>query len=96
MLLIIFLAFSTACLELSFQSYMTRGMIFEFLFVKLKRLETKSPALSKVLGLCPYCNGFWLAVFFYIYTFNEVSVYLFLCTGIQFVFIYIYLNYIKK
>jgi hypothetical protein len=42
--------------------------------------------LSKPLGLCPYCNGTWIAIIVYIYFFS-LSLQIFLFIGITWFFI---------
>lgn len=44
--------------------------------------------LSKPLGLCPYCNGTWVAIFYYILWFKTVDFNLFLLIGVNWLFIH--------
>lgn len=47
--------------------------------------------LAKPLGLCPYCNGTWIAIIVYIYYFG-ISIELFLFIGIVWFFIKLLYN----
>lgn len=65
----IFFAFLAACLELTFQEYMQKDMIFEKYGMWLACLFLRKSwqrKLAMVLGYCRFCNGFWTAVGVYL------------------------------
>lgn len=101
-LLVIVFSFSVACLALTFQYYQTEGMIFEWyrafwlhkirhdrILEKYKR-QTKTSRLlvyvSKPLGMCPYCNGAWIAIIFGAIQFKDIFSIL-LVVGVSWLFI---------
>ena len=98
-------AFLAACLELAFQEYQQPKMIFDWYRNMLVNWskdiiigqgnDIKRPMWKKkvalVLGLCPYCNGFWIAVtVFFLAGFHWP--YLLLFTGLN----YVCIRFIQK
>jgi hypothetical protein len=84
------LSFLAACLELSFQEYQEKDMIFAKYGRFLNQLWLKKGIyrkLAMVLGVCPFCNGFWVAVIFYILYYKEISLLILLFTGLNYLFI---------
>jgi hypothetical protein len=85
-----FLSFITACLELSFDEYMGKDMIFVKYKMFLQRLYQKKGLyrkLSMILGMCPFCNGLWVAVIFYVLYYKEISLLILLFTGLNYFWI---------
>jgi hypothetical protein len=65
---LLLISFLAACVEIMFQEYMTREMILEPYFNILKKLYRSGKFgkwISKPLGLCRFCHGFWIALFIY-------------------------------
>jgi hypothetical protein len=87
----IFYSFLAACLEMAFQEYMDRNMIFEWYFTFISKLYSRGGLLKKismVMGKCIFCHGFWLSVAIYIWhykSFNIVNMLLF--AGLNWFFI---------
>ena len=101
---LIVLAVLTASLSLCFYHFLEPGMIFNWYALFLRRLRYgKEPKaikgvlvenkfwayLVKPLGLCPYCNGTWIAIgvytYIYFYSFNLIL--LLLLIGVNWLFI---------
>ena len=89
--LFILVAVLSAFLAIQYQEYLGHNMIlFQF---KKKVLNRLPENLAKPLGLCIFCNSFWVAVSIYVYfcfrTFSfELDVLLF--TSINYITIKIY------
>ena len=86
----VLLSFLSACLEMSFQEYLQPSMIFEKYGYFLNFLYDKPGIrrkLSQLLGLCVFCNGFWVAVGIYEVYYKDFSLTILLFTGINYVFI---------
>ena len=76
--LFILLSFLLACLEISYQIYMENNMILQ---PWRKRVLNKLPKkIGLILGICPFCNGFWIAIIGYFITFQP-SIDILLFTG---------------
>lgn len=95
----IFYAFTAACLEMAFQEYQENNMIFDWYRKWLIKLfKKKSNILKKVvlvLGMCPYCNGFWVAVAVYLLTMPFDLIHLVLFTGLNYIFIVLIIKLIN-
>ncbi|MDD5013567.1 MAG: hypothetical protein PHW73_00510 [Atribacterota bacterium] len=94
----ILIAFMAACLEMAYQEYMKKNMIFQKWGLILRRLFDDGGMernLSMVLGYCPYCNGFWVAVITYFTCFNRMDLFLFLFCGVNYLFIKLLVVLIK-
>lgn len=80
----IFYAFLAACLELAFQEYMQKEMIFYF----YKKILLKiNKYIAKPLGLCIFCNGFWVAFFIYILHFKTINLDIILFCALNYFFL---------
>ena len=66
LLVVIILGFSSALLVKFIDSCFNEGNILEWYYRLLLKLEIKNKSLSKVLGLCPKCFGFWVSTFLFI------------------------------
>lgn len=66
LLILIILAASSALLVKFIDQCFNEGNILEWYYKLLLQIELKSKPLSKVLGLCPKCFGFWLSTFLFI------------------------------
>jgi len=102
MLLYFLMGFAVANLALCFQHIQEFGMIFDwyhdwlYKYVRYKRLLSKygknirsvsfMAYIAKPLGLCPYCNGIWIAIITYLIAFGfHWDIFLFI--GISWFFI---------
>jgi hypothetical protein len=100
LLLYFILGFMVATLELCFQQFMTPNMIFNKYALWLLSFNPNSLInkpniikriiwyLSKPLGLCPYCNGTWIAITVYLYFFS-IKLPILLFIGISWFFIHL-------
>ena len=105
--LFIFLAFFACALELSFQRYIKPHMLLFFWGDFLKYLEAKSETCTRhivkyivhwfhyILGGCVYCNGFWIAVAVYLLHYKQLSWYILLFTGLNYLFLSITIKICK-
>lgn len=96
----IFYAFCAACLEMAFQEYQEKNMIFDWYrkwLIKISKGD--KPKLIKktvlVLGLCPFCNGFWVAIMVYLINIPFHSLNLILFTGLNYIFIVLLIKLIN-
>jgi NADH:ubiquinone oxidoreductase subunit 4 (subunit M) len=95
----ILIAFMAACLEMAYQHYQTRDMIFQKLGLIFKEMYNQGGlqrSIAMVLGSCPYCNGFWVAVITYIACFKSFDWFLFLFCGVNFLFIKLLITLFKS
>jgi len=89
----VFLAFLIACLEVQFQEYMGKNMIFDWWYkIIYKMSNSKNLFVKKIsfpLGMCKFCNGFWLSALFYVvYYYHTIDIFhLILFTSLNFIFI---------
>jgi hypothetical protein len=70
---LLIISFLAACIEIMFQGFMEREMILEPYYELLKKLYKSCSFgkwISKPLGLCRFCHGFWIALFIYFIYFN--------------------------
>jgi len=97
-------AFCVACLALAFYAFQTPGMIFNGygrwlievengrgiiqLFSRKYNIIRIPKWLAKPLGLCPYCNGTWIAIVVFLYLF-QFSLLIFLFIGLNWFFIHL-------
>lgn len=54
------------------------GNIFDFYYIFVLWVETKSKKMAKLLGLCPHCYGFWVSsglFFIYSHIFDTYLIY---------------------
>lgn len=89
----IFLAWLAAGLELAFQEYQDHDMIFEWYHDILEKWYLKRGLVRKLamlLGLCTFCNGFWVALITYLIYFKDVSLTILLFCGLNYLFIKIF------
>jgi len=76
----LFITYLFTSLLLSYVSYnltlfidftMNDGNIMDWYYSILKqKVNPRCPKLSKVLGMCPICFGFWTSTFFYIWIYT--------------------------
>jgi len=87
----IFYAFLAVCLEIAFQEYMDRNMIFEWYFRFISKLYSRGGLLKKismVMGKCIFCNGFWVSIGVYIWCYKKFDlVEMLLFAGLNYFFI---------
>jgi hypothetical protein len=91
----VFLALCVAALEIQFQEYMGRNMIFDWWRTIVHKMSESNKFLirkmSYPLGMCRYCNGFWLSVIFYVvYYYDGFDIFqMLLFTSVNFIWIVI-------
>jgi len=90
----ILVAFSTACLGVTFHYFLKPNMIFNFWVIWLDKMSEKNAFLNYIampLGLCPYCNTTWIAIVVFVYYFG-LSLPIFLFIGLVWLFLHLILK----